>query len=649
MIRDDGHALVAERRCMHLYMGTATGFLADASGGTLVSKLAGRFFDEFRFHPPDNEVRAWANSLAAVGEVIDSRAFRTQGVLVEYQLPLTSRRLDCMFTGHDTSGTRSAVIVELKQWDRVEPSWIDGCVTTFVGSADRDVLHPSAQAGGYQRYLIDTNTAFVHETIRLDACAFLHNLPTSRSTELVSPRFAALIRENPLFVGDDADDLGAYLEARVGDGEGERILESVVRGRFRPSKRLLDHTASVIRNEPAYVLLDEQEVAYKAVLTQVSERAATDEPTVFLIRGGPGTGKSLIALNLLASLSELGYATLHATGSRAFTENLRKVVGRRAASQFKYFNSLSDAEAGVIDVLIADEAHRIREFSWNWRTPKVKRTDIHQVTELMRAARTSVFFIDDQQVVRPREVGHSELIRGAAADLDLSVFEFELEAQFRCGGSESFVSWVDNTLEIGRTQSVIWDDDEDFELRIVDSPFELESWVRAKSKSGFTSRLSAGFCWPWSTPEPDGTLVDDVVIDDWAMPWNARPEAARLAPGIPKSSYWASDPGGLEQVGCIYTAQGFEYDYAGVIFGRDLVYRPGEGWIGRPEYSHDGVVTRETRGIAEFTSLAKNAYRVLLTRGLKGCAVFFQDRETRDFVLSRMDRHSAGIAPPEST
>jgi hypothetical protein len=622
---------------MHLYMGSAGRFLRDAAARTLGNKLEERFFDEFRFHPPESEVRSWTNSLTAMAEVADARGFRTQGVLVEYQLPLTSRRLDCMFTGHDRSGTRSAVIVELKQWDRVLPSWIDDCVRTFVGSGERDVLHPSAQVGGYQRYLLDTNTAFAHESIRLDGCAFLHNLSASAAGSIVHRRFRSILRENPVFVGDDANDLGDYLGSRVCEGDGGRILESVVRGHFRPSKRLLEHTASVIRNEPAYVLLDEQEVAFRAVLTQVRSRVKAREPAVFLIRGGPGTGKSVIALNLVAALSESDLATVHATGSRAFTENLRKVVGRRAAAQFKYFNSFSGAEEHSLDVLIADEAHRIREFSWNWRTPKKRRTDTHQVTELMRAARTSVFFIDDMQVVRPGEVGSSELIRGAAGELGRQVHEFELEAQFRCSGSESFVGWVDNTLGIRRTQYVLWDLDDDFEFAVVDSPYELEAYVRAKAQDGFTARLTAGFCWPWSVPEPDGTLVDDVVIGDWSMPWNARPEAARLARGIPKASYWASDPGGLEQVGCIYTAQGFEYDFAGVIFGRDLVYRHEEGWQGRPEYSHDGVVTREVRSVNEFTALAKNAYRVLLTRGLKGCAVFFQDRETREFVLSRVE------------
>lgn len=622
---------------MHLYMGSAERFLRDTSGGAIGGKLEERFFAEFRYRPPESEVRSWTNSLGAIADVVDSRGFRTQGVLVEYQLPLTSRRLDCMFTGHDAAGVRSAVIVELKQWDRVKTSWIDDCVSTFVGHAERDVLHPSAQVGGYQRYLLDTNTAFMHESIRLDACAYLHNLPTTSAGSLLERRFSAILRDNPVFVREDADGLAEHLEARVGDGDGVRVLESVVRGRFRPSKRLLEHTASVIRREPAYVLLDEQEVAFRAVLTQIRERSAVGERTAFLIRGGPGTGKSVIALNLVAALSESEQATVHATGSRAFTENLRKIVGRRAAAQFKYFNSFAEAEELGLDVLIADEAHRIREHSWNWRTPKTRRTEKNQVTELMSAARTCVFFIDDKQVVRPTEVGNSELIRRAANELGIPVCEFELEAQFRCGGSESFVSWVDNTLGIRRTQDVLWDTDDDFQFLVVETPHELEAFVRAKTRDGSSARLTAGFCWPWSVPEPDGTLVEDVSIGDWHMPWNARPEAARLAPGIPKASYWASDPGGVNQVGCIYTAQGFEYDFAGVIVGRDLVYRHDEGWRGQPEYSHDTMVTRDVRSADEFAALAKSAYRVLLTRGLKGCAVYFEDSQTREFVVSRIE------------
>lgn len=263
-----------------------------------------------------------------------------------------------------------------------------------------------------------------------------------------------------------------------------------------------------------------------------------------------------------------------------------------------------------------------------------------QIEELIRAAKVTVFFIDDLQVVRPGEVGSSALIRETCARLGVDVIEHELETYFRCGGSEAFVGWVENTLELRRTPYVMLDPTEEFDFDVVDSARELELLVRSKAEAGMTARLSAGFCWRWSDPRPDGTLEPDVRIGDWQMPWNARPDSGKLALGIPKSNYWASDPRGLEQVGCVYTAQGFEYDFAGVIWGRDLVWRPRKGWIGQPEFSQDSVVKRAAKqDPAAFTSLVKNTYRVLLTRGLRGCAVHFEDDKTRDFVVSRVDWH----------
>ena len=256
----------------------------------------------------------------------------------------------------------------------------------------------------------------------------------------------------------------------------------------------------------------------------------------------------------------------------------------------------------------------------------------------MRAAKVSVFLIDDLQVVRPGEVGSAQLILDTAARLGIPTIEHELETYFRCGGSEAFVGWVDNTLELRQTPYVLLDPSEEFDFDVVDSPQELEQLVRMKAEAGQTSRLSAGFCWKWSDPLPDGRLVRDVQIGDWSMPWNAKPDAGKLALGIPKSNFWASDPRGIDQVGCVYTAQGFEYDFAGVIWGRDLVWRPRKGWIGRPEYSHDTVVKRAAnKDPARFTELVKHTYRVLLTRGLQGCAIYFEDDQTRDFVLSRIE------------
>jgi uncharacterized protein len=267
-----------------------------------------------------------------------------------------------------------------------------------------------------------------------------------------------------------------------------------------------------------------------------------------------------------------------------------------------------------------------------------RRSDKAQIEELLHASKVSVFFIDDRQVVRPDEIGSADYILNAAAQNQCRVFDYRLEAQFRCSGSDGFINWVNNTLEIERTANVLWNLDEEFEFRIFDSPSNLESAVFRKIEEGKSARLTAGFCWPWSDARGDGTLIPDVVLDGFQRPWNAKPDARRLALGIPKATLWAYEAGGANQVGCIYTAQGFEFDYVGVIFGKDLVYRPGKGWIAIPGESYDTVVRRcANRDPERFLALIKNTYRVL-TRGMKGCYVYFEDQQTREFFMSRTER-----------
>jgi hypothetical protein len=216
--------------------------------------------------------------------------------------------------------------------------------------------------------------------------------------------------------------------------------------------------------------------------------------------------------------------------------------------------------------------------------------------------------------------------------------QYKLEAQFRCGGSNGFVNWVNNSLGIERTANVLWEGDKNFEFKIMDSPERLEKEIRERVAEGYTGRLTAGFCWKWSEPNDDGTLKNDVVIGEYARPWNARPEARHLSQGIPKASLWAADPNGIDQIGCVYTAQGFEFDYAGVIFGNDLTYNfDSQSWEGHIEHSADKTVKRSA---ADFVDLVKNTYRVLLSRGLKGCYVYFVDKDTERFFRSRMDMSS---------
>jgi hypothetical protein len=643
-----------------LYSGPTTEFLRHSEQNRIAETLRAAFFEQFGFNPSPSEQRSWRNSLRALEGAVRMGGFTDHGLLLEYQLPLSSRRLDAMITGgapqgEDQADAPSAVIVELKQWDDVEPSEVPECVGVRYGGRIHDMLHPSAQVGQYCGYLADVHTGF-HPApegggVSLDACSYLHDFLHNPTSELLSERHAPLLGRFPLFAGDRVDDLVGYLDRRVGGGGGLRILTTIKEGRYQPHKRLLDHTADMIQGEPIYHLLDEQRVVFNSIQARVAQAREIGQKSVFVVRGGPGTGKSVIALNLLADMLEAGYLAHHATGSAAFTKTLRKILGPRAAEFFRYFNSYMNVEGEELDILICDEAHRIRNHSWNRFTKKKARDEKRpQVDELLTVARVSVFFLDDLQSVRRTEIGRSSDIHDAAEKVGARVFEYDLETQFRCGGSDGFLRWIENTLQLRRTANALWTGDDNFEFRVVDSPVELDKAIRMKLDEGHGGRMVAGYCWPWSKPNLDGTLVSDVTLGTWSRPWNAKPDAGRLAPGIPQSHLWASEEGGEDQVGCIYTAQGFEFDYVGVIFGNDLVYDPAERrWVGHPKRSHDRGLKTGTSA-EEFTELVKNTYRVLLTRGLKGCFVYFMDPATRTFFESRMDFQAlkGGYGAPEA-
>lgn len=422
---------------------------------------------------------------------------------------------------------------------------------------------------------------------------------------------------------------------RVSGGNGLSVLQQIEQGKYRPSKKLMDHVGNIIKGAKEYVLLDEQLVVYEKVRICAKKGFHDRRKTILIVKGGPGTGKSVIAINLMSDLLLGGYNAHYATGSKAFTETLRKVIGSRGSIQFKYFNSYGEAEPNEIDLLICDEAHRLRETSHSRFTPCDKRTGKAQLRELLDAAKVSVFFIDDKQVVRPNEIGSVEYIRREATASGCQLFEYQLEAQFRCAGSEGFVNWINNTLGLDRNANILWSESDGFEFRIFESPEALERAIRSKIQMGHKARMTAGFCWRWSEPRSNGTLVDDVEIGTYRRPWNAKPDAKKLAPGIPKASLWAYESNGIDQIGCVYTAQGFEFDYVGVIWGGDLTYNlDGQRWEGHPGRSFDNQVKRAQDKFAE---LVKNTYRVLLSRGMKGCYMYFLDKDTERFIRSRIE------------
>jgi len=254
-------------------------------------------------------------------------------------------------------------------------------------------------------------------------------------------------------------------------------------------------------------------------------------------------------------------------------------------------------------------------------TSKTQRSNMPQIDELLSVAKLSIFFIDEYQVVRPNEIGSVKLIKNAAERIGIGpedIGEFELTTQFRCSGSDAYLQWLDNLLDIRPSDLAHFDPK--MEFRIFDDPHDMLLKIRQKnSEKKNSARIAAGFCWPWSEPNSDGSLVKDVKIGSFEMPWEKKNEFWK----------WATDDSGMEQIGTVYTAQGFEFDYIGVIFGKDLVYQKNAGsWIAQPEFSYDSAAKR---GNAQFANHLKNVYRVLLSRAHKGVYVYFMDKETEGY------------------
>jgi len=629
---------------MKLYTGTSQQFIEDILENKLADKLKGAYESYYYRLAGQQEVVSWTNSLQFVKNVIEYASLQDNMVVVEYELPYSNRRIDCLLFGQGPDDLSNAVIMELKQWSKVENCDLENEVLTFTGGAYRFEAHPSFQAQGYYSYLKDFVEVFGNDTVNLSAISYCHNY--SRTSDVMfGPKFQAIMKDFPLFAKEDVPALADYLKARLSSGHGLDVFNRFSSSPVGPTKKLLEHTSSMIKGQKVFNLLEDQLAAYYAILDRAKKAAKLKSKCVIIVRGGPGTGKSVIALNVIAELLSRGQTVFHATGSAAFTSTLRKIVGSRAASMFKYFISFTNVKENSIDVLVCDEAHRIRAKSVSRYTPKAQRTDKPQVEELMEAAKVSVFFIDDYQVVRPYEQGSTDLLRKTAAKYGAELFEFELKTQFRCSGSDGYLNWLDNALGIRETANLMLTEKEKMDFKILPSPQALFEEIRKKNeKTPNSARMAAGFCWPWSNPNPDGSLKEDVVISDFRMTWEAKNDM-KTAPGIPPAKLWAYDPNGVSQMGSIYTIQGFEFDYVGVIFGDDLAWDPVKKiWVGKPENSADAAVKRDMQNFARY---AKNAYRVLLTRGMMGCYVYFMNKDTENYFRSLIQT-SSGSKPASS-
>jgi hypothetical protein len=597
---------------------------------TLVEKLSTQMLFQMGNSPSPAEKRSWDNSLIEIAELFIQCGLGDVNLLVEYQLPYSSKRIDVIALGSSPKNESPTVIViELKQWTNA--SIIEGALDSLKidSYGNTPILHPAVQVSRYCEYLSDFNRYVSDENTNLFGIAYLHNWMDSKNSalDLIQPTSHGM-----LFTGTQKNELKEFLKARISPKFSDQITDHFLNSRIAPTKQLMQLAAEEVKNREQFRLIDEQQIAYSMVIKALRDADASNTKTAVIITGGPGTGKSVIALSLLGELSRRGKTTIHATGSKAFRNSLRKIAGARSPQVqklFSYFNSFMSAERNSLDVIICDEAHRIRETSANRYTKADLRTGTPQLHELLNVARVPVFLLDSNQVVRKGETGTPDYIENEAISMGLKVIRVDLDGQFRCGGSRLYESWLNGFLNLGSSEEISWARDPNFNVLVAESPEEIESILRQFENDGYKSRITAGYCWTWNDPNEDGTLPKDVKIGNWSKPWNVKGD--RGVGGYLSGELWAIDPKGFDQIGCVYTAQGFEYDWNAVIFGPDLIWRSGE-WIADRSGSKDPAM----RGIAQehFETLVKNTYKVLLTRGLVGTLLYSVDEETQQHFKS---------------
>jgi len=614
---------------MFLYKNNIAGFREDVETNAIAGLVELSFKRQLGRRVSPNERRSWTNSLSFMERIVRRSGIHDScGVLVEYVIPATSNRIDFFVSGHDEEGNKNFVIVELKQWEKAEATEKEGVVKTFVGGGVRETTHPSYQAQSYKLFLQDYNENIDSKDLVPHSCAYLHNYKESKPEPLTLEIYQTLIKDTPIYFKNDYDRLENFLLKYVGSGDGEKILYEVEMGRIRPSKKLIDHVSKMFSGNQEFVLLDEQKVAYE---TARSAALKQSRKTVIVIKGGPGTGKSVISVNLLGGLLKEQLNTLFVAPNASFRDVLVQRLAQehpkaRLRNLFKGSGSFVDADPNTFDAVIVDEAHRLKD----GRAYMYKGDN--QVEDIVRAAKTSVFFVDDDQAIRPEDIGCVKEIRRVAKMYGADVEEIELVAQFRCAGAEGYVNWINDVLQIRETANFDGWDSESFDFKIFDDPNQMRAAIKTKHDAGLKARIVAGYAWEW-TSEKDGNSdakIADVKIAeyDFEMPWNSRKVGTT----------WAIDPRGVDQVGCIHSSQGLEFDYIGVIVGPDLRFDPETmkyftNWGEYKDASGKKGLKDNPEKINQFV---RNIYKVLMTRGTKGCYVYFADKETEKFIRSRI-------------
>lgn len=622
---------------MLVYEGVKSSFINDVNLNLIVNKIYEKYQKYFG-RTSDSQLNSWKNSMQYMRGVLDDNEIPDNaGVAIEFNIPTTSKRIDFILSGRDRNKKDSVIIIELKQWEKCDAvEGKDGIVSTFTGHAIREVTHPSYQAMSYANLIKDFNETVQLEDIGLYPCAFLHNYVLSEDDPICSSQYQEYIKEAPMFGANDFMKLRRFIKKYILEGDDRETLYKIENGKIRPSKRLQDSLTKMLQGNKEFNMIDEQKVIYEDAIRMAIDTLSANEKNVLVVQGGPGTGKSVLAINLLVELTNRNMTCFYVTKNAAPREVFRdKLKGSFKVSYinnlFQGSGSFTEAESNEVDCLIVDEAHRL-----NAKSGVYQNLGENQIKEIINASNFSIFFIDEDQKVTLKDIGSVDEIKKYAKELNAGIKIVELESQFRCNGSDGYLSWLDNVLEIRKTAN--FDNmDFDYDFRVIDNPNELKRLIEEKNKINNKSRLVAGYCWNWISSGKNDSNVHDIVIPEYnfEMSWN-----------LEKSQPWAIDPTSVNEVGCIHTCQGLEFDYVGVIIGDDIRYEDGHIVT---DYTKRAKTDQSLRGIQKIAKeqgqdvaneiadkIIKNTYRTLMTRGMKGCYIYCIDQKLQVYFKNKL-------------
>ncbi len=626
---------------MIIYQEPKARFLADVDNNILKKRLVDAFQAKTGSVPRDSYV--WADEYSRFATALEkTKVHDDVEIAIEYHISAAGRfRIDVLLAGNDGQ-TDNGIIIELKAWETADLSDVEDMVFCPIGGGSIR-QHPCVQAHKYRGLILRFNEDIKEQDIRLYSAAYLFNLHRRKPEPLEDSRYQRIISDSKLFLANDVAHLRQFLERFVPQKSKKNVIFLIENGRMRPADELVTRISSMLDGNEEFDLIDEQNEAFQYIKHGVLGAKNLKDRLVFVVEGGPGTGKSVIAIRLLAEILKNKRMGFFVAPNKAFRDTLIEFLARGNAGYREdgqalirsswSFNDITYEKDGHIDVLIVDEAHRLKDKAYQYKGKSM-------VEDMVRAARISVFFIDETQRVSWNDSGSVASIARAAQKFKTEFHKpFKLTAQYRCNGSTGYLNWLDDVLQIQETANFENWGDGQYEFSVFDRADEL--YAALKTKNGRNkARLIAGYSWEWPTQgRKRGTSNKHVQADGLSLPWNYDNEN------------WATSRDGIEQVGCIHTSQGVEFDWLGVLIGADLTFKDGKvigdpakrarndaslkGWKSELQEANDDQDKRKAV-LDKVQEIIKNTYKVLLSRGRMGCYVWCADAGLREYLKYRL-------------